>query len=163
MYGGCALQIPCVYDHNIHVVSRSLLRNVWGLRAHTRCSTAVVCATWDDATRTYSVELEDIVSLERRIIVTRVIIDATGSLQAPRVPNDLRSTMECLRARVGTRRIGGCAIARKRVGVVGMFCIRLFFCLGGKECLMIGSFKKAQFVPQIAKDPLFLNVEKRIC
>ena len=65
-----------------------------GLRAHTRCGTTVVRATWDDTTRTYSVELEDAVSLERRTVVARVIINATGGFQAPRVPDDLRSATE---------------------------------------------------------------------
>ena len=30
MCGGYALQIPCVYDHGIHVVPQSPLRVVWG-------------------------------------------------------------------------------------------------------------------------------------
>lgn len=108
-----------------------------GLQAYTRCGTEVVRATWDVETRTYTIELEDAVTRARRTVVARVIIDATGGFQAPRVPEDLRGSAgafegECWHS---ARWRHDVPLGGKRVGVVGNGC------------------SAAQFVPQIAKDP----------
>ncbi|KAH8989211.1 hypothetical protein EDB86DRAFT_2944580 [Lactarius hatsudake] len=110
-----------------------------GLRAHTRCGTEVVRATWDPAARTYAVELEDVASptRARRTVVARVVINATGPFQASRVPEDLRAAAGVFEGESwhSARWRHDVPLAGKRVGVVGNGC------------------SAAQFVPQISKDP----------
>lgn len=109
-----------------------------GLRAHTRCGTEVVRATWDPAARAYAVELEDVAgSRARRTVVARVVINATGGFQAPRVPEDLRAAAGVFEGESwhSARWRHDVPLAGKRVGVVGNGC------------------SAAQFVPQISKDP----------
>ncbi|KAF8265945.1 FAD/NAD(P)-binding domain-containing protein [Lactarius quietus] len=105
-----------------------------GLQAHTRCGTEVVRATWDATARTYVVELEDTKSRTRRTVVARVVINASGGFQAPRVPEDLLGSFEgpCWHS---ARWRHDVPLGGKRVGVVGNGC------------------SAAQFVPLIARDP----------
>jgi cation diffusion facilitator CzcD-associated flavoprotein CzcO len=96
-----------------------------------------VRATWDADARTYAVELEDAVTRTRRTVVARVIINATGGFQAPRVPEDLRGSAGAFEGACchSARWRHDVPLEGKRVGVVGNGC------------------SAAQFVPQIAKDP----------
>ena len=96
-----------------------------GLRAHTRCGTEVVRATWDPAKRTYAVELEDAASRARRTVVARVVISASGGFQAPRIPDDLGGADATVfegESWHSAKWRHDVALGGKRVGVVGNGC-----------------------------------------
>ncbi|KAI0273330.1 hypothetical protein BC834DRAFT_203637 [Gloeopeniophorella convolvens] len=107
-----------------------------GLRAHTRCGTEVVRATWDARAQRYAVVLEDVASGAQRTVSAQVVISGEGGFKAPVVPPDLR----------GAEVFKGAAwhsaawrhdvpLKGKRVGVIGNGC------------------SAAQFVPKISEDP----------
>lgn len=95
-----------------------------GLRAHTRCGTEVVRATWDPAARTYAVELEDADTGARRTVRARVVINASGGFQAPRVPDDLRADAGAFEGVCwhSARWRHDVPLGGKRVGVIGNGC-----------------------------------------
>src|SRR6266702_4578326 len=100
-----------------------------GLSAHTRCGTEVVRATWDPTARTYAVELEDAASRARRTVVARVVINAAGGFQAPRVPDDLRTAAQVFEGESWHSALWrhDVPLGGKRVGVIGNGCSAYVF------------------------------------
>lgn len=86
-------------------------------------------ATWDATARTYAVELEDCASRARRTVVARVVINATGGFQAPRVPEDLDASAKVFEGACwhSARWRHDVPLAGKRVGVVGNGCSAYVF------------------------------------
>lgn len=107
---------------------RAYWEDLWtrhGLRAHTRCGTEVVRATWDAHAQTYDVVLEDVAARECRSVKARVVLSAVGGFRSPRVPGEQElpgaGTFEGERWHSAAWR-HDVPLAGKRVGVIGNGC-----------------------------------------
>ncbi|KAH9998112.1 hypothetical protein BJV74DRAFT_877223 [Russula compacta] len=154
-YPGCGCDVPGHWyslsrapnpDWSAYFVGQGEIRAYWedlwtrhGLRAHTRCGTEVVRATWDAHAQTYDVVLEDVSTRECRSVKARVVLSAVGGFRSPRVPGEQElpgaGTFEGERWHSAAWQ-HDVPLAGKRVGVSEM-----------------GAPRDAQFVPQISKDP----------
>ncbi|KAI0797187.1 hypothetical protein C8Q75DRAFT_802839 [Abortiporus biennis] len=112
------------------------LAKKYSLYDNTSLNTNVLSSTWDASRQLYAIELENVLTGERKTDYAQVFISAIGALHAPNYPPDLDSIKNFKGEHFHSARWNHkVRLHNKRVAVIGNGC------------------SAAQFIPKISEDP----------